>query len=199
MATRFHARTLSWALGPAFLFLAGGPIADYRTIPAALDSELTPAVGETIGSGADWARSNGDHASSRFSNLKQIDRTDVSRLNVAWTYRSGDGQGNIEANPVVVKGVMYVPTPGRAIVAVDAATGREIWRFHPEGRPAFRGLVYWQGDASHAARLYFPSGDWLYAIDASSGKPIASFGHEGRVTARSTVAPAIFESVIVIP
>jgi quinoprotein glucose dehydrogenase len=199
MVTRFHLRTLLWSLGSALLFLAGAPIAEYRTIPASLDSELAPATGETIGSGADWARSNGDHASSRYSNLRGIDRSNVSRLNVAWTYRSGDGQGNIEANPVVVKGVMYVPTPGRAIVAVDAASGRELWRFRPEGRPAFRGLVYWPGDAGRAPRLYFPSGDWLYALDAGTGKPIESFGREGRVTARSTVAPAIFESVIVVP
>ncbi|MGP8244201.1 MAG: PQQ-binding-like beta-propeller repeat protein, partial [Bryobacteraceae bacterium] len=148
---------------------------------------------------SDWGRSNGDNASSRYSKLKQIDRTNVGRLQVAWIYHSGDGKGNIEANPVIVHGTLYAPTPGRAVVAVDAVTGREIWRFLPEGRPAFRGLAYWPGDGVHPARLYFPSGDWLYAVDAATGKPVESFGQSGRVTARATVAPAIYESVIVLP
>ena len=180
------------------MLLTSGSPPDYRTIPAA--TELTPASsGEAIGSASDWARSGGDNASSRYSSLKQIDRTNVAHLQVAWTYRSGDGKGNIEANPVIVHGVMYVPTPGRAVVAVDASTGRELWRFHPDGRPAMRGLVYWPGDAAHAARLYFPSGDWLYAIDAATGKPAVGFGTDGRVTARAVVAPPIYESVLVLP
>ncbi len=182
----------------ACLLLTGSSPVDYRTIPPG--AQLTPASGvETIGTSSDWGRSNGDNASSRYSKLKQIDRTNVGRLQVAWIYHSGDGKGNIEANPVIVHGTLYAPTPGRAVVAVDAVTGREIWRFLPEGRPAFRGLAYWPGDGVHPARLYFPSGDWLYAVDAATGKPVESFGQSGRVTARATVAPAIYESVIVLP
>ena len=189
-----------WVVVAACLLLGGSSTVEYRTIPPAPDSQLTTAADvEEIGSSSDWGRSNGDNASSRYSRLKQIDRSNVSRLEVAWTYRSGDGQGNIEANPVIVHGILYAPTPGNAMVAVDAATGREIWRFKPEGRPAFRGLAYWPGDPAHAPRLYFPSGDWLYAVDAATGKPVESFGRSGRVTARSTVAPAIYESVIVLP
>ena len=182
----------------AVALLTGGSPPEYRTIPAGID--LTPATkDEAIGSSADWNRSGGDNASSRYSTLKQIDRSNVAHLQVAWTYRTGDGNGNIEANPVIVHGVLYAPTPGKAVVAVDAATGREIWRFHPEGLPALRGLVYWSGDGRHAARIYFPSGDWLYAVDAASGKPSAGFGTDGRVTARSVVAPAIYEGMLVLP
>lgn len=196
------AKALLW---PAYLMgvcslLAGSSQADYKTIPAAPETQLTRASGvETIGSASDWGRSNGDNASSRYSILKQIDRSNVSRLQVAWIYHAVDGKGDIEANPVIVNGVMYAPTPGHAMVAVDAATGREIWRFQTEARPAFRGLVYWPGDGAHTARIYFPSGDWLYAVDAATGKPIESFGQGGKVRARATVAPAIYQSVIVLP
>jgi glucose dehydrogenase len=116
------------------------------------------SAGDTAG--ADWARSNGDNAASRFSSLDQINRRNVKDLQVAWTYHSGDGKGGLEANPVIVNGVLYGPTPGGRVVALDAATGRELWRFQPDGRPAFRGLVYWSGRAGYKPRVYFPPGDW---------------------------------------
>jgi outer membrane protein assembly factor BamB len=196
----FSIRKQWWVVVTACFLIGGSSAVEYRTIPPASESQLTPAADvEDIGSSSDWGRSNGDNASSRYSRLKQIDRTNVGRLQVAWTYHSGDGKGNIEANPVIVDGILYAPTPGNAMVAVDAVTGREIWRFKPEGRPAFRGLAYWPGNAAHPARLYFPSGDWLYAVEAATGKPVESFGRSGRVRARSTVAPAIYESVVVLP
>jgi quinoprotein glucose dehydrogenase len=185
---------------PALLALAGAQVPEYRTIPAAQLGEMTPASKNAeIGSDADWLRGNGDNASSRYSRLKQINRSNVSRLEVAWTYRSGDGKGGIEANPVIVDGVLYTPTPGRSIVAIDGATGKEIWRFAPEGRPAFRSMVYWRGDARHPARIYFPSGDWLYALDARTGKPSSGFGTQGRVVARATVAPVIYKETVILP
>ena len=135
------------------LVLAADP--ELKIIPAAKTSELTPAIRVTR-NGADWARSHGDATSSRYSALKQINRENVKRLTVAWTYRSGDGKANIQANPVIVGGVLYAPTAGEQVVAIDAATGREKWRFAPEGKPAFRGLTYWRGDgtAGAAALLY---------------------------------------------
>ncbi len=60
-------------------------------------------------------------------------------------------------------------------------------------------MVYWPGDAAHQARLYFPSGDWLYAVDAKSGKPSAGFGDHGRVLGRATVAPAIYKEIVILP
>jgi quinoprotein glucose dehydrogenase len=84
-------------------------------------------------------------------------------------------------------------------VALDAANGREIWRFKPEGQPAVRGLVYRSGDAEQAPRVFFSSGDWLYSLDAKTGKAAAGFGERGRVPARATVAPAIYRDIVVIP
>jgi quinoprotein glucose dehydrogenase len=172
---------------------------EYQTIPAARTEELTPALADGIQSYREWSRSHSDNGSSRYSRLDQINRDNVKRLQVAWTYHSNDGKGNIECNPVIVKGVMYAPTAGSSMVAIDAATGHEIWRFKPAGRPAYRGLVHWAGDAGHGPRIYFTAGDWLYALDSGAGRGIASFGESGRVRARATVAPAIYKNIIILP
>ena len=197
-------RTLiRFLLPPAVALLAAAGRADepqYQTIPAAGTEELTP----TLAGGApeqyhEWNRSLGGNGSTRYSSLDQINRGNVTRLEVAWTYHSGDGKSNIECNPIIVKGVMYAPTAGQNVVAIDAASGREIWRFKPDGKPAYRGLVYWPGDASHGPRIYFPAGDWFYAVDPATGKAIASFGANGRVQARAQVAPAIYKNILVLP
>ena len=72
--------------------------------------------------GANWERSLGGPTSNRFSELTQITPANVSQLEVAWTYHSKDGTGNIQCNPIVVDGVLYTPTPGNHIAAVDART-----------------------------------------------------------------------------
>jgi len=183
----------------------------YQTIPAAKDSELTSAA-ETSDPHRVWARSHGDQANTRYSSLSQIDRGNVSRLEVAWIYHSKDGKGNIQANPVIVDGVMYAPTVGKSIVAVNATTGEELWKFHPPGAgegflgfgPAQRGLVYWPGDLSAGKpsvppRLFLPSGTHLYALDPRTGAPIATFGKGGRVPSQGVVAPTLFHHILVVP
>lgn len=189
----------------------------YKIIPAAQDSELTPAMTSETNY-RNWARSQGDSANTRYSALSQINRGTVSQLDVAWVYHSGDGAGNIQANPVIVDGVMYVPTVGKNIVAIDAAIGKELWRFHPEAEPAgaielgygpaHRGLTYWSGDASFVPRLFFIANGYLVALQAKTGTPVKTFGDGGRVASSKgpgkssflgSVAPAIYENVIVAP
>jgi len=120
----------------------------YLTIPAANPNELTPANGypkrKTF---LTWQRSQGDNGGMRYSALDQVNRQNVTNLQVAWIYHSKDGSNNIQCNPIIVRGVMIVPTPGQFVVGVNAENGRELWRFKPEGesRPAFRGLIYWPG------------------------------------------------------
>lgn len=102
----------------------------YQTIPAANDSELTPASAENPVPDGTWSRSHGNTANTRYSTLSQINRTNVGSLEVAWVYHSGDGKGNIQANPVIADGVIFVPTVGKCIVAINGETGVELWRFH---------------------------------------------------------------------
>ena len=81
----------------------------------------------------------------------------------------------------------YIATPD-LMVAVNAATGAELWRFQPEtprrigleDAPARRGLVYWPGRGEHGPRVVFASGNFVYALDPATGKPRADFGQNGR-------------------
>ncbi len=181
----------------------------YQTIPAAKPEELTPANGlpkrELYRT---WHRSHGDNGGTRFSALDQINRHTVTNLQVAWTYHSKDGRNNLQCNPIIVNGVLFAPTPGKHIVAVNAETGIELWRFKPEGRPAFRGLIYWPGRAGAAERVLFTAGKFLYALNPRDGQPIGDFGAGGRTVlpgvaqgdfGAATAGPAIFENIVVVP
>jgi quinoprotein glucose dehydrogenase len=181
----------------------------YEVIPAAGPDELTPANGwprrETYRL---WQRSHGDNGGTRYSALTQINRHTVTNLAVAWTYHARDASNNIQSNPIIVDGLMFAPTPGKQLVAVDAATGVERWRFQPDGRPAFRGLTYWPGRSGATPRVLFCAGPYLYALDPKAGRPVAGFGAEGRVRlpgaaqgdfGAATAAPATFEDIVVVP
>lgn len=179
---------------------------EYQIIPAATPEELTPAIEIDAGAFTTWTRSLGDNGARRYSSLNQITRENVAQLEVAWTYRSGDGMANIQSTPIIVEGVLYAPTPGKAIVAVDAATGRELWRYQVRGLgnrledvPARRGLVYWPGDGQASPRILFGAGSWVYALDPKSGEPVAGFGQEGRtpLPTGATVAGVVYRNVYV--
>lgn len=181
----------------------------YQVIPAAKPDELTPANGypkrETF---LTWQRSHGDNGGMRYSALTQINRQNVTNLEVAWTYHSRDRSNNIQCNPIIIRNTMFAPTPGHCLAAVNATNGAELWRFKPVGRPAYRGLVYWPGDSGAAERVLFCSGPFLYALDPETGHAIPGFGEGGKTRlagvaqgefGAATAAPAIFQSVIVVP
>ena len=76
---------------------------------------------------------------------------------------------------------MIAPTPGRFVVGINAGNGRELWRFKPEGRTAFRGLIYWPGGQSVAERVLFCARKYLYALDPKTGLfRSVDFGEQGR-------------------
>lgn len=197
-----------WAVEDA---AARDRLPEYQIIPPALPSEWTPSQGlSSVSSRTNWHRSLGDATSSRFSALNQIDRSNVTRLEVAWTYHSKDGRGNIQCNPIVVGHRMIAPTVGHRIVAVDASNGAELWSFRPEvpaqgqrleDLPARRGLLYWPGHAKASGRILFACGNWIYALDVETGRPVASFGSQGRVSlpAGGTAVGAVAKGVLVVP
>ncbi len=180
----------------------------YFTIPAARPEELTPANGypkrKTF---LTWHRSHGDNSGARYSALDQINRANVTNLQVAWIYHSKDGSNAIQCNPIIVRDVMIVPTPGKFVVGVNAENGRELWRFKPDGRPAFRGLIYWPGRLLAGERVLFCAGQYLYALNPKNGRLITRFGQQGRVLlpgraedefGAATAGPAIFDRTIVV-
>ncbi len=149
----------------------------YKTLPAAAPDELTPTnefphLVDDREQYVQWYRSHGDATSSRFSLLDQVNGENVKQLQVAWTYHSNDGKGNIQCNPIVVDGVMYAPTVGHHVVAIDASNGEELWRVKPGGQPAFRGLVYWPGNDLHSARILLNAGEALHALNPKTGETI---------------------------
>ncbi len=186
---------------------ASAPTGEVQIIPAAKPEELTRANGwPNAEDFRRWDRSLGGPTSNRFSALTQIDKTNVAKLEVAWTYHSGDGTGNVQCNPIIVDGVIFAPTGGRNLVALDAATGKERWRFKVEqGKrledvPARRGLLYWPGAAAAPARIIFGAGNWIYALDPQTGKPIEGFGKSGRaeIPTGATAVGAVYRQVLVV-
>ncbi len=137
-----------------------------------------------------WATYRADAASTAYSALDQINMDNVQNLEVAWTYRTGDArEGNrssIQCNSIVAGGRMYVSSPQLKLMALDPATGKELWRFDPfAGRTATgtnRGVVYWQRGGDK--RVYFSAGPYLYALDAAKGTLVKSFGKNGKIDLR---------------
>jgi len=134
--------------------------------------------------GADWPAYGGGSLDIRYSSLKQINRSNVAKLQVAWSYDAADGSGATETQPIVVDGVLFGLTPRHKVVALDAATGKLLWRFDSGvvGRGANRGVAYWASGSDR--RIFASVQSYVYAIDASTGKLIASFGKEGRIDLR---------------
>lgn len=136
-----------------------------------------------------WPSNGGGPDSIRYSRLKQINRDNVAKLQVAWTYDTGDAEEKgteMQCNPVLAHGVLYVTSPKTRVIALDAATGREIWTFNPhEGKPERgrnRGVSYWEN--GNDRRIFFVMRAHLFALDARTGKPIADFGVNGKVDLR---------------
>ncbi len=173
----------------------------YQVIPAAPAASLTPSrvADRQSHISGEWYRSHGNHAGNRYSPLHQIHAGNIHRLEMAWTYHSKDGKGNIQCNPIAVDGIIYAPTVGHHVVAIEGLSGKEKWRFKPEGQPAFRGLTYWDKATDQVTRLLFNAGPWLYALDPRTGQPIEHFGEGGRIrTGHFRVAPAIHNDLIAI-
>ena len=159
----------------------------------------------------DWASPSGDDGAMRWSSLVTVNRANVAQLEQAWTWRTGEraipagpGQksaraGQFQASPVVIGDTMYVSTPYAAVAALDALTGRELWRYDPEvwraGQPSngtgfvHRGVATW---TKGKERRVFINARWkLVALDARTGKPVPSFGDGGEVDLTRTLRRAV--------
>src|SRR4051812_40157114 len=134
-----------------------------------------------------WRQYLGGSDSSQYSSLDQINKKNVAQLQVAWTYATNDTR-TYRFNPIVVGGVMYTLAKNMALVALDAATGKEIWTHENQGAIGDRGINYWEsGDRQNGVkdrRLLFVNGGFLTAVDAGTGKTVETFGENGKVDLR---------------
>lgn len=173
---------------------------------------------EKIGAHENWEVSLGDKFSSQYSHLDQIHRGNIDRLELAWTFRSGDiaerRNTQIQCNPIIVDGVLYGSTPTMKAVALDAATGRLLWEFDPKRDfdvpvTVNRGLTFFRDGSG--GRVFFSAGSFLFALEATSGQLVAGFGDAGTVSLKeglgdwakdlyviSTSPGIIFEDKIII-
>ncbi len=130
-----------------------------------------------------WSDYGGAADAAQYSALAQINRSNVSQLEVAWTYPTGDSH-HYFFNPLVVDRTIYVMARNHSIVALDAVTGKEIW-VHPAdpGTDIItdRGINYWESQDRSERRLLYASNHCLRAIDARTGSAILSFGNHGLV------------------
>lgn len=141
---------------------------------------------------ADWPTYGGNNAGTRYSPLTQINLQNINKLQLAWTYDTGENKDtsqrgmDIQCQPIVVHGVMYGTTPRLKLFALEAGSGKQIWKFDPfsdpNKRPRFhpvRGVVYWEnGDDK---RILYSVGPILYAVNAQTGELVKSFGRNGEV------------------
>jgi quinoprotein glucose dehydrogenase len=132
-----------------------------------------------------WTAYGGGAHSSQYAALDQINKSNVAQLDVAWTYPV---TGTVIFNPLIVDNVMYLTPANNTIAALDAATGKELWRKPQQGGVGARGMNYWESADRSDRRLLFLAGGHLTAISAQTGDPIPSFGVNGRVDLRIALA-----------
>jgi glucose dehydrogenase len=137
------------------------------------------ATAETL----DWPVYGGQAAGDHYSSLTQINRKNVHQLRLAWKF-DGEEEGGLETSPIIVGRVLYAYTATQKVIALDAASGKLIWKFDSgiKGKNPVRGLSYWSDGKE--SRIFAPVTNFLYALNAQTGKPIPTFAEDGRIDLR---------------
>ena len=136
-----------------------------------------------------WETYQGDSGRNQYSSLKQINKSNVGGLEVAWKYKTNDklrSNSQIQCNPIVVDNVLYGTSPSIKLFALNAATGELLWEFDPElefSPHVNRGVTYWE--SGNDKRIFFTAGSLLFGINAKTGKPVVSFGTNGVTSLKS--------------
>ena len=163
---------------------------------------------------ASWSDYGGTADSAQYSALTQINRSNVNKLRVAWSYPTADG-AKYFFGPLMADGRVYVLAKNNSIVALDAVSGKEIWVHATDPNTSLitnRGINYWQSKDRIDRRLLFACNNFLQAVDARTGRTIATFGKDGRVDLRegfgrdpaslslvqSTTPGRVFENLLIL-
>ncbi len=166
-----------------------------------------------------WSSYGNDPGNSRYSPLKQINTSNVTKLKQAWVFDTRPTPGaksnrQSQTTPLVIDGVMYAVTLHNSLVAVDAETGRQIWvyKHHHDGRPP-RGIAYWTGDKDNPSRILFGTFDgFLLAVNCKTGALVDGFGNRGEIDLKAgmkdetkyprshyglSAAPMVYKNVVI--
>ena len=170
-----------------------------RAVPIVCSLFALPAAHAQTGTG-EWPAYGGDRGHTRYAPLEQINASNFGSLEIAWRFSVANmgptPEARLQSTPLVVDGVLYT-TGGtrRAVTALDAATGEQLWVYSlNEGargaeaprQGSGRGLAFWQrGDDKRV--VFVTPGYQLVALHAATGRPVESFGENGIVTTLETI------------
>ncbi len=144
-------------------------------------------------SDVNWPVYLGDYGFFNDTAGTEINKDNVSDLQVAWTYQGGkadpENRSQIQCNPLIVDGVLYGSTASLRFIALNAATGELIWTYNPFdsdfqnfGMGVNRGLIFWESPDKQERRLYFAAGPYLHCVNADDGKLVSSFAEGGKLS-----------------
>ncbi|USQ94860.1 PQQ-binding-like beta-propeller repeat protein [Caulobacter sp. RL271] len=199
-------------LGSAALLVVGLIVVGIASAPGRPGDPTGPALAGdgTMTAGADWTAYGGTYGAQRYSTLAQITPQNAGQLKRAWLIHTGDlpdtaearKQYGAETTPLKVGDALYVCTPKNILIALDAASGKERWRFDPKVpdihipyTAACRGVSYYvvpgaAPEQACAKRIIEGTLDArLIAVDAATGRPCADFGFGGQVDTNQGIGP----------
>ncbi|GAB1343895.1 outer membrane protein assembly factor BamB family protein [Gemmatimonas sp.] len=158
-------------------------------VPALLTCLTTAAAAQNT----DWPVYHGNDDHTHYTTLSQISPANVKQLKVAWTFDTKDAfpGSEMQANPIVIDGVLYATTPKMQVVALDAATGAQRWRFDPQNGAPPTSRIRHRGVVVTGDRVLFNYRNRLYALDRRTGQPIRTFGDSGWIDLRQGLGRAI--------
>src|SRR6185369_1449288 len=195
-----HLFRLKWLLMPlaAIVFISGA-LAAWQT------KRVDKNALKNAEKSAEWLTYGHSYSEQRYSTLKQIDTTNVGRLGLAWSFEVGEGGGNQEATPLFANGVLYGITNWSITFAVDARSGKELWRYDPEvvrGKVRLCCGVISRGIALYEGKVIVPVVDGrLVALDAANGRvlwSVVAVPKENGENYSFTMAPRVYKGKILI-
>jgi len=147
----------------------------------------------------DWRAYGGDSEKTHFSPLAQINRSNVKRLEVAWSYDTQE-TGGLQTSPIEIAGTLYGISPSQKVFALDAGSGKLKWIFDSgiASTQPNRGLTYWASPDNKERRIIVGVMNFVYALDPETGQPIPSFGDHGRIDLREGLGRDVAASFIAL-
>lgn len=146
---------------------------------------------------SEWKEYLGGPERNHYSPLGQIDTSNVHQLRVAWEYHTTDS-GQMQCNPIIVNGLLYGITAKAEPFALDAATGKELWRIKNDNTEQYntvRGVSYWERGTDK--RILYSSGEWLYAVDAMTGVKVSTFGESGKISLKAGLGTSAVDKMVI--